>query len=67
MQRKVKCCVMYITVKGFVKATTHLLQSVVSYVLSQDFCQDPLEVEEHFDRHRGLGRRSDNPTLYQFG
>jgi len=24
-------------------------------------------LEEHFGRQRSLGRRSDNPSLYQFG
>ena len=65
MHIMVKCCVIYITGNGFVEASIHLLQSGVPYVLSQNFCQDPLE--EHFGRHRGRGRRSDNPTLYQFG
>ena len=65
MHRMVKYCVIYITVNGCVEATTHLLQSGVPYVPSQDFCQDP--PKEHFGRHRGLARRSDNPTLYQFG
>ncbi|XP_056004110.1 uncharacterized protein LOC125653769 [Ostrea edulis] len=46
-------------------ATRYLLQQGVPYVLSNVFCQDPLE--EHFGRHRGLGTRHDNPTIHQFG
>ncbi|KAI0225957.1 hypothetical protein LSAT2_023318 [Lamellibrachia satsuma] len=54
-----------ITVKSVVEATKYLLCHGVDYVLTQIFCQDPLE--EHFSRHRALGRRSDNPTLWGFG
>ncbi|XP_055877443.1 uncharacterized protein LOC129924769 [Biomphalaria glabrata] len=53
------------TVKGFCGATRYLLSHGVPSVLSNNFCQDPLE--EHFGRHRGLGQRSENPTLYAFG
>ncbi len=49
---------------AFVEATQYLLQNGVHYVLSQDYCQDPLE--EHFGRHRGLAGRAENPTMIQF-
>ncbi|XP_056007180.1 uncharacterized protein LOC125647649 [Ostrea edulis] len=52
------------TVKSFIEAR-YLLQQGVPYVLSNVFCQDPLE--EHFGRHRGLGTHHDNPTIHQFG
>ncbi|XP_062588177.1 uncharacterized protein LOC134249818 [Saccostrea cucullata] len=52
------------TVNSFIDATKYLLQQGVPYLLSQVFCQDPLE--EHFGRHRGLGARHDNPTIHQF-
>ncbi|XP_062578102.1 uncharacterized protein LOC134245410 [Saccostrea cucullata] len=52
------------TVNAFIEATKYLLGQGLPYVLSHDFCQDPLE--EHFGRHRGLGSRHDNPTAHQF-
>ena len=54
-----------VSVKSVVEATQYLLSHGVDYVLTQAFCQDPLE--EHFSRHRAIGRRSDNPTLWGFG
>ena len=33
--------------------------------LTERFCHDP--VEEFFGKQRQLGRRSDNPGIYQFG
>lgn len=53
------------TVKAFCEGTRFLLESGVPLVFSNVFCQDPLE--EHFGRHRGLGRRADNPNLWAFG
>lgn len=53
------------TVHGFVEATKFLLNNGVPHVLSHAFCQDPLE--NHFGRHRGMGRRCENPTLHTFG
>ncbi|KAK6174161.1 hypothetical protein SNE40_017489 [Patella caerulea] len=47
------------------EATQFLLGSGVSFVLTNKFCQDP--VEEHFGHRRALGRRNENPTVYQFG
>ena len=37
----------------------------MEFVLTERFCQDP--VEEYFGNQRGLGRRSDNPDLKTFG
>ena len=37
----------------------------MSFVLTETFNQDC--VEENFGRHRGLGRRNENPSLIQFG
>ena len=53
------------TVHSFVEVTKYLLSHDVKYILSNVFCQDPLE--EHFGRHRGMGQRSDNPNLWAFG
>ena len=40
------------TIKSFPEAARYLLDNGVKYVLSNKFCQDPLE--EHFGRHRSL-------------
>lgn len=53
------------TVKSFVEVTRYLLSNGVPFVLSHKFCQDPLE--EHFGRHRAIGRSAENPNLFQFG
>ena len=37
----------------------------MEFVLTERFCQDP--VEEYFGNQRKLGRRSDNPDIHQFG
>jgi hypothetical protein len=52
-------------VDGFIGATKYLLDQGVSPILSNVFCQDP--IENHFGRHRGLGFRSVNPSLHEFG
>ena len=54
-----------ITVHSVIEATKFLLQSGFEFVLTEKFNQDVLE--EYFGRQRGLGRRNDNPSLYQFG
>lgn len=54
-----------ITLKAFPEAVKYLLSQGVEYVLGNRFCQDP--VEKHFGRHRSLGRRCDNPSLWAFG
>ncbi|XP_074649010.1 uncharacterized protein LOC141904326 [Tubulanus polymorphus] len=55
----------YTTVKGYIGAARFLLSHSVPYVFSNIFCLDP--IEEHFGRHRGLGNRSRNPSVYEFG
>ena len=45
--------------------TKLLLQESIEFVLTERFCQDP--VEEYFGNQRKLGRRSDNPDIRQFG
>ena len=37
----------------------------MEFVLTERFCQDP--VEEYFGNQRKLGRRRDNPDIHQFG
>lgn len=37
----------------------------MEYVLTERFCQDP--VEEYFGNQRKLGRRNDNPDVQSFG
>lgn len=54
-----------ITVHSVVEATKFLLNEGMEYVLTERFCQDPLE--EYFGNQRKLGRRSDNPDMRQFG
>ena len=34
-------------------------------MLTERFCQDVFE--EYFGRQQGIGRRNDNPTVFQFG
>ena len=55
----------HVSVKSFIEATQFLLKSGVAMVLSNRFCQDPLE--EHFGRQRSLAIRSENPTIWTFG
>ena len=43
----------------------YLLNHQVKYVLTERFCQDPLE--NNFGRQRSIGRRRDNPNLRTFG
>ena len=42
-----------------------LLWHQVKYVLTERFCQDPLE--NWFGRQRSLGLRKDNPSMVDFG
>ena len=52
-------------VKSFVEVTWYLLsQPGVKFILSERFCQDPLEC--FFGRQRSCGGRNDNPTVQQF-
>ena len=50
---------------SYIKVTKFLLSEGMEYVLTERFCQDP--VEEHFGEQRKLGRRSDNPDMKTFG
>ena len=52
-------------VKSFVEVTRYLLsQPGVKFILSEHFCQDPLEC--FFGHQRSCGGRNDNPTVQQF-
>ena len=54
-----------IIVNSITEAVQFLLQHEVSYVLTESFCQDPLE--NYFGHPRSLGARRDNPSLWDFG
>lgn len=54
-----------ITSLAVIEATKFLLSEGVEYVLTERFCQDP--VEEYFGNQRKLGHRSDNPDMFTFG
>ena len=54
-----------ITTFSIIDAIKYLLQNGVEYIFTERFCQDPLE--NYFGRQRAMGRRSDNPSLRQFG
>ena len=56
---------MKITVNSIIEATQFLLQYQVKYVLTERFCQDPLE--NYFVWQRSLGSRKDNPSMADFG
>ena len=50
-----------ITVYSAIEATKFLLHEGMEFVLTERFCQDP--VEKYFGNQRKLGRRSDNPDI----
>ena len=50
------------TVRSFKEVCHYLLDNGVQFVLSNRFCQDPLEA--HFG---SLGQRSENPNIHTFG
>ena len=54
-----------ISVNSIIEATQFLLWHQVKYVLTECFCQDPLE--NWFGRQRSLGSRKDNPSMVDFG
>ena len=54
-----------ITVHSIIELVKFLLNHQVEYVLTERFCQDPLE--NYFGRQRSMGARKDNPTLRDFG
>ena len=53
-----------ISVNLVIKATKFLLWNQVKYVLTERFCQDPLE--NLFGRQRSLVSRKDNPSMADF-
>ena len=54
-----------ITTYSVIEATKFLLQEGMEYVITERFCQDP--IEEYFGSQRKIGRRSDNPDIKMFG
>ena len=52
-----------VSVKSLIHCVKFLLNSGVSYVLTEKFCQDDLE--NYFGKQRSLGRRRDNPNMEQ--
>ena len=54
-----------ITVHSIIEAVKFLLQLHVKYVLTERFCQDPLE--NYFGQQRAIGARKDNPSVCDFG
>ena len=54
-----------IIVHSVIECVKFLLKEGMEYVLTERFCQDPLE--EYFGNQRKIRNRSDNPDLYQFG
>ena len=54
-----------ITVHSSIELIKYLLLQGVPYVLTERFCQDPLE--NYFGRQRSMGHRKDNPSLRDFG
>ena len=56
---------MQTTCYSVIETTKYLLKEGFQFVSSERFCQDILS--EYFGRQRGIGRRNDNPTVFQFG
>ena len=54
-----------ITVLSFKEVCKFLLQQGILYILAKRFCQDDLE--NYFGKQSATGRRSDNPTVHDFG
>ena len=54
-----------ITVHSVIELVKFLIMHKVSYVLTERFCQDPLE--NYFGKQRSSGARKDNPSIYNFG
>ena len=52
-----------ISSKSLIECVRFLLSEGMECVLTERFCQDP--VEEYFGAQRKLGRRSENPDFYQ--
>lgn len=56
--------VIVVPVKSFCELAPHLISSTGCYLLSEVFCQDP--VERYFSRQRNRGGGNDNPNVEQF-
>ena len=54
-----------ITVHSVIELVKFLIMHKVLYMLTERFCQDPLE--NYFGRQRSSGARKSNPSLYDFG
>ena len=54
-----------ISTHSSIELVRFLLNRNVKYVLTERFCQDPLE--NYFGRQRSMGHRRDNPNLQLFG
>ena len=54
-----------ITVYSMIELIKYLLSNGVSYILTERFCQDPLE--NYFGSQRSMGARKDNPPLRDIG
>jgi hypothetical protein len=54
-----------ISTLAVIEVVKYLLQQNFEYVLTERFCQDP--VENYFGRQRAIGARKDNPTVRDFG
>ena len=54
-----------ITTLSVIELVKYLLQQDFEYVLTERFCQDPLE--NYFGRQRAIGARKDNPSVRDFG
>ena len=52
-----------ISSKSLIECVQFLLKEGMEFVLTERFCQDP--VEEYFGAQRKLGRRSENPDFSQ--
>ena len=54
-----------ITILSFKEFCKLFSEQGIPYSLSEIFCQDDLE--NYFGKQRAIGRRSDNPTVHDFG
>ena len=54
-----------ITCKSISECVSFLLSERMEFILTERFCQDPLE--EYFSNQRKIGGRSENPDIFQFG
>ena len=53
-----------ITVHSIILAVRFVLQHYGKFVLTERFCQDPLE--NYFGQQRAIGARKDNPSICDF-